>query len=226
MITDTAEETAALVEAVREGDREAFAKLYRTYANLVRVAVRDQLRDPNHVADAVQETFARALASIQKLRDPERFRPWLMSIARHTAIDIRRDGSRLVLSEPENTEVANGASDLSEVSALREVSSMVDGLVGGLSRRDAIALRLVTLGFDVADVATALGIKHGAAKVVLHRARRRLRAQLVLQLLASGVASSCAELPLIVERDGLPAAGRHAEICDACCGSARRAIYD
>lgn len=231
MNVDQVNQTVALVDAVREGDREAFARLYRMYANLVQFAVRDQIRDPDHIADAVQETFARALASIGKLRESERFRPWLLAIARHTAIDIRRDRSRLVLSEPEANEavdainVANGAEDLSEVAAIRETAGMVNGLVGGLSKRDAIALRLVTLGFDVADVASALGVRHGAAKVVLHRARRRLRAQLVLQLLASGVASTCAELPGVLESKGLGAAGRHAETCELCSGSARRAIY-
>lgn len=216
--------TADLVEAIKAGDREAFAVLYRQHVGVVHLAVRDQLRDPERVADTVQETFARALASLDRLRDPERFRPWLLSIARHTAIDARRDQTRFVLDDPEEQPTGE-RDDPAELAALRDIAGLVDGVVGGLSRRDAVALRLITLGFDIAGVAAVLDVKHGAAKVALHRARRRLRAALVLQLLASGAATSCAELPKILDTEGLVCAGRHAETCRECEDSARRAVY-
>jgi RNA polymerase sigma-70 factor (ECF subfamily) len=225
MSTEQTISTAELVEAVRQGDRDAFAVLYRQFVGVVQLAVRDQLRDVDQVADAVQETFARALQSLHKLRDPDKFKAWLLAIARHTAVDTLRDRSRLVLSEPEDTEPANGSQDPAELTALRDIATMVEGLVGGLSRRDAIALRLVTLGFDVADVAKALGVRHGAAKVVLHRARRRLRSALVLQLLSNGTATACVELPEVLDQQGIAAAGRHAETCETCSTSARKAIY-
>lgn len=225
MSTEETAGIAELVEAVRSGDGEAFGSLYREFVGLVQVAVRDQVRDPEHVADAVQETFARALASLHKLREPDRFRPWLMAIARNTAIDIRRERSRIVLSEPEESEAVDGPEDPAELAAIREIASMVHGLVGGLSSRDAVALRLVILGFDVAEVAAALGVRHGAAKVVLHRARRRLRAALVLRLLANGATTACRELPEVFEKEGMVAAGRHAETCPTCGSSARRAVY-
>jgi RNA polymerase sigma factor (sigma-70 family) len=216
---------ALLVEASRAGDQSAFGQLYKEFIGLVLKAVRDHLRDPDLVADAVQEAFARALQSLNKLRDPDRFKQWLLAIARHTAVDIRRDHSRYVYSEPEEDTPANPADDPADVTALREISGLVNGVVGGLGRRDAIALRLVALGFEVADVAAALGVSHGAAKVVLYRARRRLRAQLVLQLLAAGTATACQELSDIVDAEGVAAAGKHAEACDVCCTFARKAIY-
>lgn len=223
-MTDT--DVGSLVHAVRAGNREAFEPLYRENVRAVQLAVRDQLRDPERIADAVQETFARALASLDKLRDPERFRPWLLSIARHTAVDFRRHQNRVVLDELTDVDIPTpDGSDPAELAALRDTASLVRGLVIGLSQRDAVALSLVTLGFDVADVAAALHIKHGAAKVVLHRARRRLRAALVLQLLSSGAATRCPELAVIVTRAGTPAAARHAETCPLCEEAARRAVY-
>lgn len=217
---------AELVQAVREGDQDAFARLYRENVGAVHLAVRDNLREPDRVADAVQETFARALASLDTLREPDRFRPWLLAIARHTAVDLRRAASRYGMDELEDDAVVTSdTDDPAELAALRDVAGMVRGLVAGLSKRDAVALNLVTLGFDVADVAAALRIKHGAAKVVLHRARRRLRAALVLQLLAGGAATNCAELTPILEQKGVAAAGKHAETCSECERSARRAVY-
>lgn len=223
-VTDT--DVASLVEAVRSGDGEAFTPLYRENVRAVHLAVRDQLRDPERIADAVQETFARALASLDKLRDPERFRPWLLAIARHTAVDIRRHQNRVGLEELNDDDVVTSdTSDPAELAALRDIAALVNGLVIGLSSRDALALSLVTLGFDVADVAAALRVKHGAAKVVLHRARRRLRAALVLRLLAAGAAVRCPELGPIVNQGGTTAGARHAERCPLCEETARRAIY-
>jgi RNA polymerase sigma-70 factor (ECF subfamily) len=160
-VTDT--DVASLVQAVRAGDREAFAPLYREHVRAVQLAVRDQVRDPERMADAVQETFARALASLDKLRDPERFRPWLLSIARHTAVDFRRHHNRFLVDELTDLDIATpSASDPAELAALRDMAGVVSGLVIGLSRRDAVALSLVTLGFEIADIAAALQIKPAA----------------------------------------------------------------
>jgi RNA polymerase sigma factor (sigma-70 family) len=221
-----AADVAALVDAVRSGDRDAFVPLYLDNVAAVRLAVRDQLRDPDRVADAVQETFTRALAALDRLREPERFRPWLLSIARHTAVDFRRAQTRVVLEELIETDVTTPlADDPAELASLRDTAALVSGLVIGLSRRDAVALSLVTLGFGVGDVATTLRITYGAAKVVLHRARRRLRAALVLQLLSGGSDDRCPQLVSTVEREGAPAGYRHAETCPMCEESARRAVY-
>jgi DNA-directed RNA polymerase specialized sigma24 family protein len=51
-----------------------------------------------------------------------------------------------------------------------------------LSARDAAAISMVVhLGFGPNEVAAALDISYGNAKVVLHRARQRLRDALVRQ---------------------------------------------
>jgi RNA polymerase sigma-70 factor (ECF subfamily) len=222
----TRADVASLVLAVRSGDRQAFEPLYRENLGAVYSAVRDQLRDPDRVADAVQETFARALASLDKLRDPDRFRPWLLAIARHTAVDFRRGQSRVALDELTDKDLATpDGHDPAELAALRDTAALISGLVVSLSQRDAIALSLVTLGFEVADIATALRVTHGAAKVMLHRARRRLRAALVLQLLAGGTTAHCAELVRILDHEGAQVAARHAETCPACETLARRAVY-
>ena len=75
---------AELVDAVRTGDLPAFEVLYKRHLAGVRAAVRDQIRDAHDAAEVVQETFARALGALAGLQSAERFRPWLLSIARHT----------------------------------------------------------------------------------------------------------------------------------------------
>lgn len=179
---------AALVEAARAGDRQAFGELYDRHRAVVHLAVGDNVRDPDQRADVVQEAFTRALARLDSLTDPERFRPWLLQIARHAAIDARR---RRTTTEPDHLDdlatpvrSRDPGPDL-----LAEVADLAARLESGMARmspRDATALALaVHFGFGPADIAAALGITVGNAKVVLHRARRRLRAAAGIDALAS-----------------------------------------
>jgi len=107
---------------------------------------------------------------------------------------------------------------------MAESVGLVRGAVAGLSRRDATAIGLVALGFGVADVAGALEIEHGAAKVALHRARRRLKARLLMEVLARREATACPVLRQVPETD-LLAVARHLESCSTCDDAARSALY-
>lgn len=208
--------------AVRAGDLNAYAALYSAHVGAVRTVVRSQVSDPVLAEDVVQDVFVRALESLERLDDPERFRPWLMSIARHTAIDARRRVSRSRETADDGAEAADVAGGVEpELRAeLAELSSLMWGVVAGLSERDATAMALVSLGFGVADVAVALDIDYGAAKVALHRARERTRTAVMVEVLVRGQGPSCEELP----RDDVVSAARHLRGCRRCAEAARAAI--
>lgn len=175
--------TATLVEKVRGGDMGAFTTLYRAHVGAVNMAVRDNVHDSHAAADVTQEVFVRALERLDGLRQPDRFRPWLLSIARHAAIDHRR--ARAGAPEPldavhEPIEPGSGPEALAE---LDELVGLLRGGVARLSVRDATALTLATqFGLTPTEMAAALGVTPGTAKVVLCRARRRLRQALADQL--------------------------------------------
>jgi RNA polymerase sigma factor (sigma-70 family) len=177
------EHDAGLVALIRDGNVLAFADLYRAHAPSVAFAVRDHVRDPETVADLVQESFARALERLDSLREPEHFGAWVLQIARHAAIDERRQRGRVRLAAEDLAlhlkESTAGPEDLAE---LRDLLHRVRGCIAGLSRRDATAVVLVgELGFSPAALGAALGISPGSAKVVVHRARRRLADALAQQ---------------------------------------------
>lgn len=79
-----------LVQAARAGDLDSFGKLCEGYyAPLVAVAY-SVLRDHQLAEDAAQEAFARALVSLNKLKEPGKFVPWLAQICRNAAADMAR----------------------------------------------------------------------------------------------------------------------------------------
>ncbi len=135
----------------------------------------------------MQDTFARALQHLDDLREPDRFRPWLLSIARHCrhrpAPGTRK---RLTsLDESRDELLASTGPGPESVAEVRELADQVQGCVAGLSRRDAAAVTMVTqLGFTPCTGGRcARRVTQGAAKVIVHRARRRLRNALALQLM-------------------------------------------
>jgi RNA polymerase sigma-70 factor (ECF subfamily) len=80
-----------LLDLVREGDREALARLFRRYAHTVRSVARRILRDDAEADDLVQEVFIfifRKAALYDSGRGAAR--SWLVQVTYHRAIDRRR----------------------------------------------------------------------------------------------------------------------------------------
>ena len=149
------------------------------HASAVRVAVRDTVSDREEQLDLVQETFARALHRLASLEDPARFRAWVLQIARNAAIDHRRRASRAVevsIDEPDRPQLPSEGPSPDELAELGELASRLQDGFARLSQRDATALSLaVQFGFGPAEIALALGTTRDNAKVIVHRARKRLR---------------------------------------------------
>ncbi len=172
---------AALVGNARRGDGDAFAALFARHRQAVHTAVAARLRDPEDRRDVVQEAFARAYQRLDTLGDPAAFRPWVLQIARNAAVDVLRRRSRYPAVSLDDQPGLPPADDPApdEQAELGELAARVRDGVALLSQRDATALALaVHFGFGPRELAAALGITPGAAKVVLHRARKRLRAAL------------------------------------------------
>jgi RNA polymerase sigma factor (sigma-70 family) len=219
----TAHDVPVLVARALRGDTRAFEVLYREHLRGVQTVIRQNVSNPETIADLVQDVFMRALEGLATLRDPERFRPWLLSIARHTTIDHLRGASRVRLTElDEQHEPEDGTAGPELVTEVRALAELVEGLVAGLRPRDATAISLVShLSFSPAEVGVALGITEGAAKVVVHRARRRLRDALTLRLLIQRNGTGCDELAGLLERDDMSGGARHVATCDRCKGLAK-----
>jgi RNA polymerase sigma-70 factor (ECF subfamily) len=212
---------------VRTGDAAAFGALYRAHAPAVYRVARERVPDVETATDVVQETFARALASLDKLREPDRFRPWVLSIARHAAIDDRRTRSRLTqLGDESAGALPSDDRGPEELAELAELAELLDVCVADLSPRDATAVYLVThLGLSPAEVGAALGINPGAAKVVVHRARRRLRDAIALRLMVRRPGPPCAGFSALYDTGQVAPAARHLRGCSACDEALTREVH-
>jgi RNA polymerase sigma-70 factor (ECF subfamily) len=171
-----------LIAAARAGDRRAFEDLVRqTHLDTYTLALRLTANEED-ARDVVQETYLRAWRGIGRFRGDAQFSTWLYRITANTAAThvTRRRRHRTealdLTQEPEELGVDASPADAAEAAAERaRLTAALDRL--------APKLRAVVVLKDVYDlphetIAEELGISVSAAKVRLHRARRRLRDEL------------------------------------------------
>src|SRR3954471_19061082 len=159
---------AALVAAVRAGDRDAFARLYESFSPLVHGVL--LARVPyDEVSDLVQDVFLVAFRKLGSLRDASRFGPWVAMIARNRATDFHR---RRRETEELREEVARGGSAVVEA---REALEIIKSLPEAY--RETLVLRLVE-GMTGPEIAERTGLQPASVRVNLHRGMKLLRERL------------------------------------------------
>ena len=178
MTANPAASDAELVRAAQAGSQDAFRLLFDRHAAGVAAVCRNRVPSAADVDDAVQEAFARALAKLGQLRSPENFGPWVRSIAIRACMDHHRVARRvIVLDDADRPDVSDGAPQPDEVLVAAERDAAVRASLLQLSPRDRQALWLRHVGeAPVATVASELGMTEGSVRVMLTRARERLRA--------------------------------------------------
>lgn len=180
-----------LMEAVRQGDAEAFEELVRRHQRpLVRYFFR-LLWDQSLAEDCAQEVFCRLYQARERYEPRARFQTYLYRIATHYWIDLCRRRAHaprplsLQASAPDGEErtlegtVAGAGPSPSEHAVRREDVRRLRGAIERLTG-DQRALIALTEGEHLSheEAAHALGIPIGTVKSRLHAAFQRLREML------------------------------------------------
>jgi len=176
------EAMAELVVAAQAGDRSAFDELVRlTYADTYTLAFR-LTADPDDAGDVVQESYLRAFRGLKRFRGDAQFSTWLYRITSNCASTQLGRRARHRHDELDDEVVVDDLRPEANPEASLDSAVLRDRLQVAL-RSLPPRLRAVVVLRDVYDlphdaIASELGISVSAAKVRLHRARRRLREQL------------------------------------------------
>jgi RNA polymerase sigma-70 factor (ECF subfamily) len=176
-----------LVVAARQGDRSAFRSLYDRHRPAVfRLAQAFGRLDDDEVADVVQDTFVHAYGSLEALRVPDQFRPWLLSIARHRCLNYRQSENQLrkvVEQLGRQTELPHpGAhATLEREQEAQLVRDLIGGLPEGVEKQTAV-LFYVEGELSVREIAERQGETKSAVGMRLERFRTRIKRRLLAHL--------------------------------------------
>jgi RNA polymerase sigma-70 factor (ECF subfamily) len=162
---------AALVAAVRAGDRDAFGQLYDAYSRMVHGIL--LARVPyGEVDDLVQDVFLVALRKIDSLRDANLFGPWLAMITRNRAMDFHRRSRDTAELTDDIAETKNATAPEAEAT---EVLNLIRLLPEAY--REPLILRFVE-GMTGPEIAERTGLAPASVRVNIHRGMKLLRERL------------------------------------------------
>jgi RNA polymerase sigma-70 factor, ECF subfamily len=205
MASRTRDDDAEVLARLRAGDEDAFMEIVMRYSPLMRRIALGYVRSPAVADDVVQEAWVGVLTGLGRFEGRSSLKTWILRIlinqartraAREArslpfsalareeddegpAVDPARfgpDGGWKSLPDdwrtlPEERLLANET-----LAVLREA---VDALPA--RQREVFLLRDVE-GWEAGDVATALELSAGNERVLLHRARAKVRAALEREL--------------------------------------------
>ncbi|GAA3424434.1 RNA polymerase sigma factor [Streptosporangium sandarakinum] len=152
-----------------------FEEIYEAHYPDLLAYVRRRTDSPDDAADALAETFTTAWRRMRDIPDGHDAKLWLYGVARRVLANRRRaETRRSALAVRLRAELTVWAEDLVEDDA--------DGVRQAFMRlrpEDRELLALVSWeGLSGEEIAKVLGCSHGAVRLRLHRARRRLAREL------------------------------------------------
>src|ERR1700753_136978 len=183
-----------LVRLVREGYEGAFEEIVRRYRRpLDRFAASIV---GGRSEDVTQDSFRKALVALRDGDGEIELRPWLYRIVRNTALNDLRDRPPAASELAE--ELGGGSrSAAAEAEEREEVATLVRRLRELPERQRSALLMRELEGMGHEEIASALGVSTGSARMAIGRGRAAVRAGCgafvplpLLRALASGDAAS------------------------------------
>ena len=171
-----------VIEACREGDREAFRLLFETYKDKVfSIAVYSFAGDEAAASDVSQQIFLKLMTAITQFRGDSAFTTWLYRLVVNACIDEQRKRRRfLPFGESVPVSKIEDRRPQEKRYARLEVADSVQAAIKELTPklRMPILLKYVE-GLSYEEIATVMGCSKGTVASRLNRGHKRLARKLV-----------------------------------------------
>lgn len=174
---------AELILRAKQGDDQAYNQIVQAYRRRILGTISRLIGRPEDVEDVGQEVFVRLYYSLDQLREPEIFEPWLYRLTVNAAYDYlrkqrRRPEARMSdLSEQQVMLADADAGTLAQREDNRKskIRDFVQSLLGSVSEEDRTLLTLKEVeGLSLKQLESVYHVNENALKVRLFRARQRV----------------------------------------------------
>ncbi|TAG20466.1 MAG: sigma-70 family RNA polymerase sigma factor [Cytophagia bacterium] len=172
----------------KQGDKEAFAVLFRDYYKLLVQYGRRINPDIEVVEDCIQELFLELWQSRERIASPESVKGYLFKV-------LKTKIFRVYAHSQQFTDIADGAEGLQEFSyeALlvaeqgnSEAKQKLEDALLGLSNRQREALYLKFYNrLSYEEMSEVMGVNYQTVRNLVHQSIKRLRSQLTLTSVAT-----------------------------------------
>ena len=177
------DELATLVQRVRGGSASAFEELARRVRDRVMRWARRIVDDRDEAEDVAQMVLVRMHERLSEFEGRSRFGSWLYRVTRNVALERQRAEARrsALLAHDQSASALDERTEADDVDAAH-IRQIVIAYFDLLSPRQREVFELIELrGIPANDVAARLGIEASTVRVLLLRARRTIRARMLVQ---------------------------------------------
>jgi len=175
-----------LMLKVRQGDREAFARLYEKFKRPIMAYVSSAIANKTQVEELTQDVFLKIYRSRESYEPRAKFSTWLWTIARNAVLDHFRKKGELLAQDlsPHDEEgsdpvavdqLESPLSDSETELIARTQTAQIEDCMRRLSgpQREALQLRIFSdLSYE--EVAGSLDVSITSVKTLIHRAKQGL----------------------------------------------------
>jgi RNA polymerase sigma-70 factor (ECF subfamily) len=166
-----------LVEQARDGDDVAFTALVDLDGDLCYSIAYRILRDVERAQDAVQQAFLLAWRDLPRLRDADRFTPWLNRLLVNACYEELRRHRRWISRI--RTLPVDGPSSPDPTVSVDDRDALDRAFLRLTPHHRAVFVLHHHAGLPITEIADIVGVPVGTVKSRLHHATRSLRAALV-----------------------------------------------
>jgi len=172
-----------LIQRAQKGDEAAFSQIVLAYRRRILGTVARFINQPEDVEDVGQEVFLRLFFSLDQLRTPEMFEPWLHRLTVNAAYDYlrkhrRRMESRMSDLSEQQVIVADATASSKAKHAdeqKKQTRQYVEELLSTVSEEDRLLLLMKEVeGLSLKEMQQVYQVNETALKVRLFRARQRV----------------------------------------------------
>ncbi|MBD3586378.1 RNA polymerase sigma factor [Salinimonas sp. HHU 13199] len=171
-IAPTPETEMKLIAAARDGDRQAYQQLYKSYAGRVYALCYRLTADRGLAEDATQEVFIQLWQKLSNFSGQSRFTTWLHSVTANITLSYMRKQkgwfARMMNIEDSIAEQSTAESCTSEVD--------LEALILRLPERARVVFVLHAIeGHRHEEIGRMLNMATGSSKAQFHRAKQLLK---------------------------------------------------
>lgn len=173
------EDIHALIERIKEGDRDAFMTVTNLYQKRVFVMAYSFFRNRDDALDIVQETFLRFYQKVNMFRRGENFQNWLLQIAKNLCIDYYRKNygkNRDLKTDTPVEEMNLSAQSDTNPEASSDLKRIFSTCIKKLAERQRMIFVMKHYNqLKYKEIAEVLGISLGTVKSLHYKAVQNLR---------------------------------------------------
>ena len=171
---------AEIIEACKQGDRDAFHDLFEAHKDRVYTIAFHYGGDEAMAHDVTQQVFLKLFTSINQFHETSQFTTWLYRIVANACTDEHRRRKRFVPFSPEievRTMVTKGSQE--DAYHRRQVADSVHGAISELTPKLRLPILLKYVeGLSYDEIAESLGLSIGTVSSRLNRGHKMLARKL------------------------------------------------